>query len=74
MRKGGGSKMVKKPFFFNSKGKKFELGHEKVPNICFLPLINFCLFSDLKELYTSETTLTQKIVLTPLHNEFRLKI
>ena len=28
----------------------------------------------LKELYTSETTLAQKIVLTPLNNEFRLKI
>ena len=27
----------------------------------------------LKELYTSQTTLTQKIVLTPLNNEFRLK-
>ena len=30
-------------------------------------------FQSLKELYTSETTLTQKIVLTPLNNEFRLK-
>ena len=28
----------------------------------------------LKELYTSETTLAQKIVLTPLNNEFKLKI
>ena len=28
----------------------------------------------LKELYTSETTLAQKIVLTPLNNEFVLKI
>ena len=27
----------------------------------------------LKELYTSETTFAQKIVLTPLNNEFRLK-
>ena len=27
----------------------------------------------LKELYTSKTTLAQKIVLTPLDNEFRLK-
>ena len=27
----------------------------------------------LKELYTSETTLAQKIVLTPLNNEFRFK-
>ena len=27
----------------------------------------------LKELYTSETTLAQKIVLTPLNNEFRLR-
>ena len=27
----------------------------------------------LKDLYTSETTLAQKIVLTPLNNEFRLK-
>ena len=29
---------------------------------------------DLKELYTSETTLATKIVLTPLNNEFALKI
>ena len=28
----------------------------------------------LKELYTSETTWAQKIVLTPLNNEFVLKI
>ena len=28
----------------------------------------------LKELYTSETTLAQKIVLTPLNNKFKLKI
>ena len=28
----------------------------------------------LKELYTSKTTLAQKIVLTPLNNEFKLKI
>ena len=27
----------------------------------------------LKELYTSQTTLAQKIVLTPLNNKFRLK-
>ena len=27
----------------------------------------------LKELYTSETTLAQKIVLAPLNNEFKLK-
>ena len=29
---------------------------------------------NLKELYTSETILAQKIVLTPLNNEFKLKI
>ena len=29
---------------------------------------------DLKKFYTSETTLAQKIVLTPLNNEFVLKI
>ena len=30
--------------------------------------------NELKELYTSETTLAQKIVFTPLNNEFELKI
>ena len=35
---------------------------------------DFCSISCLKELYTSETTLAQKIVLTPLNNEFVLKI
>ena len=34
---------------------------------------DFCSISCLKELYTSETTLAQKIVLTPLNNEFRFK-
>ena len=33
----------------------------------------FSLTISLKELYTSETTLAQKIVLTPLNNEFRFK-
>ena len=32
------------------------------------------IFATLKELYTSETTLAQKIVLTPLNNEFKFKI
>ena len=35
--------------------------------------IERCVFL-LKELYTSETTLAQTIVLTPLNNEFKLKI
>ena len=37
-------------------------------------ILNTPLLTYLKELYTSETTLAQKIVLTPLNNEFRLKI
>ena len=31
-------------------------------------------WNNLKELYTSESTMTQKIVLTPLNNEFELRI
>ena len=50
--------------------EKLAVRHFKKSNI----IIDICFFSDLKELYTSETTLAQKIVLTPLNNKFELKI
>ena len=43
--------------------------------LCVINLFNYRpLPKDLKELYTSETTLAQKIALTPLNNEFALTI
>ena len=43
-------------------------------NNMYIYVCRHCTSRCLKELYTSETTLAQKIVLTPLNNEFVLKI
>jgi len=40
-----------------------------IPRLCFRVIA-----LNLKELYTSETTLAQRVVLTPLNNEFKIKI
>ena len=42
--------------------------------MCIQLTKRYAIFELLKELYTSETTLAQKIVLAPLNSEFVLKI
>ena len=55
------------------------LKNAKIRSLCFPSwsvkgTLNYKTYLDLKELYTSETTLAKKIVLTPLNNEFTIKI
>ena len=66
------------PSTFPSSEKKEP--HPAPPSLSFLQKVAKILYLDfrsegveLKELYTSETTLAQKIVLAPLNNEFRFK-
>ena len=53
--------------------KYWAILQEKADEVTRHPLLWRLFRKSLKELYTSETTLAQKIVLTPLNNEFKLK-
>ena len=64
---GGIRKIFNQGFFHSFLNKEFDRKYFCMLFVLLLP-------SPLKELFTSETNLAQKIVLTPLNNKFELKI